>query len=99
MRLMAARTREQELRDIRGLRGKPDTIERMYMGLYDEKVRLEFVVREYERQLAEQDKDVLLYRNKYNEPICPAIGRFAMSDHKVGIMKDKPCIMNAGRKT
>ena len=64
---MDTKKRELEALGIRALMGNPNTIERKYMSLYDEKTRLEYVVQEYERQLSDQDREIFDYRNKYND--------------------------------
>ena len=64
---MDTNKRELEILGIRALMGNPNTIERKYMNLYDEKARLEYEVQELERQLTNQDRDIFSYRKKYSD--------------------------------
>ena len=64
---MDTNKRGLEIMGIRALMGNPNTIERKYMDLYDEKVKLEYEVQELERQLVGQDRDIFSYRKKYSE--------------------------------
>ena len=64
---MDTNNRELEIMGIRALMGNPNTIERKYMDLYDEKVKLEYEVQELERQLVGQDRDIFSYRKKYSD--------------------------------
>ena len=70
---MAVDKRELELQGIRALRGSQNTIERKYMALYDEKVRLCLLLQEYEKQISGLDRENLEYRNKYRDAIAETV--------------------------
>lgn len=70
---MAVDKRELELQGIRALRGSQNSIERKYMALYDEKVRLCLLLQEYEKQIPGLDRENLEYRNKYRDTIAETV--------------------------
>ena len=82
---MDTNKRELEILGIRALMGNPNTIERKYMDLYDEKARLEYEVQELERQLVGQDRDIFSYRKKYND----AKGRMAGQDRVISAYEER----------
>ena len=82
---MDTKKRELEILSPRALMDSPNSLERKYMSLYDEKVRLEYIIQDYERQLSDQDRDIFSYRKRHNG----ATAKIAERDRVISAYEDK----------